>query len=183
MPTTAMAVTVAANAELRPRRVAIKSAMEVVLSSRAKRNSLSTTGNASTYSAMVPKKVGGSAQPESRACCTVPMKVQLVQYTASDRANTTPQWRFKVSGWRSPHTAAPNNRPSHTTAAASTKPSFNINAPQPRAQCERMRLRRSGKSIEQVRDKTHLRAFARVVVGAAVAPPVPACFWIQRYVA
>jgi hypothetical protein len=46
MPATAMAVTVAASAELRPRRVAMKSASEVLLSSRASRNTRSSSGKA-----------------------------------------------------------------------------------------------------------------------------------------
>ena len=47
MPITAIAVTVAASAELRPSRVAMKSANDVLLSSRARRNSFSSTGKAS----------------------------------------------------------------------------------------------------------------------------------------
>ena len=72
MPSRATAVTAAASPELLPKRVAIRSASELLLCSRATRTRRSSTPMPNTYSTMVPTKVGGRGQPERAAWVTVP---------------------------------------------------------------------------------------------------------------
>ena len=62
-PSTNTSVTVAASHASLPRRVAIRSAIEVALVSRASCTSRTMNPAASTYSTIAPRKVGGSGQP------------------------------------------------------------------------------------------------------------------------
>ena len=63
MPSTATKVTAAASQPSCPRRLATKSAIEVLLLSRTSRTSRISRPMPNTYSSMVPTKVGGSGQP------------------------------------------------------------------------------------------------------------------------
>jgi hypothetical protein len=72
MPSTATKVIAAARPELRPSRVATRSASEVELCSRASRTTRCSTPKPSAYSRIVPMNVGGTGQPERCAWVTVP---------------------------------------------------------------------------------------------------------------
>ncbi len=62
-PSTATSVTVAASQVSLPRRVAMRSAMDVALVSRASCTSRTISAAARAYSRIAPRKVGGSGQP------------------------------------------------------------------------------------------------------------------------
>jgi hypothetical protein len=71
-PSAATSVTVAASHASFPRRVAIRSAMEVAFVSRASLTRRNMNAPPSRYRTIAPTKVGGMAQPLRAAWVTVP---------------------------------------------------------------------------------------------------------------